>query len=149
MMNDEKEQFEQRLRRQTVKQVPAAWRAEILAAVADDARSQRSETIRKMTLAEALMRRVRELLWPHPAAWAGLAAVWLFVFGINFSMREQSPTLAIKTSPPSPEEVSELRQQHRLYAELVGMPDTVTRDVKRPRDPLSKPRSERAEILAA
>ena len=41
-MNEESEQFEQRLRRQPVKQIPPEWRAEILNAVAADVNRQQT-----------------------------------------------------------------------------------------------------------
>jgi len=133
-------EFEQRLRGQPLKPLPGEWRAEILAA-AREARGLRhsSFVIRHSWLAT--------LLWPHPKAWAGLAAVWLAIVALNFSMRERSPVLAAKTTPPPPEMVVELRQQQKMLAELIGPAEVSVADRQRVLFP--KPRSERVKMLAA
>jgi hypothetical protein len=140
MMNDEMEQLERRLNHQPLRQIPAEWRGEILAAADVDRRN-----VRAFTSAATIGARLREIFWPAPAAWAGLAAVWIFIFAVNFSMRDSSPRLAEKSAPPSPEVIVELRQQQRLFAELVGPRET--RDADRPRIFTPKPRGGRAEIL--
>ena len=86
------------------------------------------------------------MLWPHPQAWAGLAAVWILILAVNFSMRDPSPVRAEKSSPPSPEAIVELRQQQRLLAELIGPRDE--RDADRSKPLVPQPRSERAEMVA-
>ena len=60
------------------------------------------------------------MLWPHPKAWAGLAAVWILIFAVDFSVRDKSPVMAEKAAPPSPEVIVELKQQQRMLAELIG-----------------------------
>ena len=84
------------------------------------------------------------ILWPHPKAWAGLAAVWIFIFILNFSIRDKAPVMAEKTAPPSPEVVAELKQQQRMLAELIGA--NQAREAETPKF-LPLPRSERVEIL--
>ena len=139
-MNEEMEQFERRLRRQPMKQIPAGWRAEILAAAECAARP----APRAPSLATC-NRQLATIFWPHPAAWAGLAAIWIFILAVNFSLRSESPALVEKTSPPSPEAVAELRQQQRMFAELLGVNDSCIADRRKF---LPQPRSERIEILA-
>jgi hypothetical protein len=85
------------------------------------------------------------LLWPHPKAWAGLAAVWIFIFAVNVSMRDSSPRVAEKSAPPSPEVIVELRQQQRLLAELVGPREE--RDADRSKPYKSRPRTECMKIF--
>ena len=64
------------------------------------------------------------LLWPHPKAWAGLAAVWLVILAVNFATRETTPrNFARQVAPPSPEMLMVLRQQQLLLAELVERPE--------------------------
>jgi hypothetical protein len=46
MMNDETEQFERRLSRQSLRQIPAGWRGEILAAANSLARRSGAKTAR-------------------------------------------------------------------------------------------------------
>jgi hypothetical protein len=151
--------FEQRLQRQPLRQVPAEWREEILregrrAAVpeigdADTASLPKWSWLSTSWLGEAKRRRLNSqlstILWPHPQAWAGLATVWILIFAVNFSTRDQSPIMARKSAPPSPEVIVELRQQQRMLAELMGPRET--HDADRTKSFVPQPRSERAEIL--
>jgi len=145
--------FEQKLQRQPLRQVPAEWREEILAAVAADV-NRRQEVSREFTFAatrrswlSTLNSQLSTILWPHPQAWAGLAAVWILILAVGFSIRDKSPVLAEKSAPPSPEVIVELRQQRRMLAELIGPRDA--RDADRSKSFVPQPRSERAKILAA
>ena len=141
-MTPEIEPFEQRLGRQPVKPVPAAWRAEILAAA-------RAAQPAAGTARPSPASWLASLFWPYPRACAGLAAVWGFIFLLHFSLREAPPTLA-QTAPapaPSPEAVAELRQQQKLYAELMDAPGP--READRPRLAAPKPRSQRWDVAAA
>ena len=144
MMNEEMEQFERRLSRQPLRRIPAEWRAEILregrlAAVPEigDAGTASLPMLNwRMALAS--------FFWPHPKAWAGLAAVWILIFAVNFSVRDKSPVTAEKAVPPSPEVIVELKQQQRMLAELIGA--NQAREAELPRF-LPQPRSQRVEIL--
>jgi hypothetical protein len=156
MMNEETEQFEQRLSRQPLKEIPSVWRAEILSAALDvgAARSGDSEERRHKILLDggflpkaATPAWFKNLLWPHPVAWAGLAAVWILIFAVDFSMRDKSPMMAEKISPPSPEIIAELKKEHLMYAELIGARDISDADRSKLRVP--SPRTERVEILTA
>jgi hypothetical protein len=152
MMNEETNQFERRLSRQPLRQLPPAWRGEILSAAraVGAARSGDSEERRHKILFDggflpkaATPAWFKNLLWPHPAAWAGLAAVWICIFVVNVSIRDRSPVVAEKASPPSPEMIVELRQQQKMFAELLGPREL--RDADRPQ--IFKPRGERVGIL--
>lgn len=59
---------------------------------------------------------------PRPAL-AGLAAGWLLIVGLNFAARDPEPA-AVKAPPPMArngnESLQQLREQKRLFAELVG-----------------------------
>ena len=91
--------IEEKLQRQPLKEIPAEWRGEIL--VAADV-NRRSRPVREFTFAATTLRRLLStlnaqlstLLWPHPRAWAGLAAVWILILAVNFSMRDPSPVMA-------------------------------------------------------
>ena len=144
-------EFEQRLRRQPVKKVPGEWRAEILSAAR--AAEVHQPVSREFTFAatsgswlSTVRRQLASLLWPHPKAWAGLAAVWVCILALNFSMQDKPPVLAEKTPPPSQELVAQLKQQQRMLAELIGAPELQVADRQRLLAP--RPRSERVEILA-
>jgi len=142
--------FEQKLGRQPLRQVPAEWREEILSA------ANKVETARRAVrgrLGEASLPKFRDwlsaLLWPNPQSWAGLAAVWILIFAMNFSARDTSPAVAERISRPSSEVVVELRQQRLLLAELIGPHDKSKSDADRSKSPVPQPRSERCfEILA-
>lgn len=144
-MSDELKHFEGLVKVQPLRGVPAEWRKEILSA-ADAAQNIRSrQPIASRSLLSLFGHQIRSLLWPHPVAWGGLAAVWIFICAAHFSMRDQAPAMAAKTSPLSPEAVAELKQQKQLLAELMGTADTSAAD--RQKTFVPKPRSERVEFL--
>jgi hypothetical protein len=148
MMN-ENDPLEQRLRRQPLRQIPADWRADILqAARAAQSASQKtsSQANEKSDWFSIIRRELKTLLWPNSKAWAGLAAVWIFIAVIHFSMRDTT-TLAVENpAPPSPTMMAELKQQRLMFAELVG--STTPSESDRPRKFPLKPRSERGDIRA-
>jgi hypothetical protein len=136
-------EFEQKLSRQSLRQIPGEWRAEILAAA--DA-SWRTKSDRKLTFAAALKLRLHGIFWPAPVAWAGLAMIWIFILAVDFSMRDKSGMVAEKVSAPSPEVVAELQKQKLLLAQLIGSGDE--REAEPPKFS-PRPRTERIEILTA
>jgi len=82
------------------------------------------------------------LLWPHPKAWAGLAAAWVFILAANFATRETSPTLAAHRAVPlSPDTLRLLKQQEQLLAELSGRFEP--READRPKTTMPRPHTER------
>ncbi len=135
--------FEQKLQCQPLRQVPGEWREEILAA----AEVQLPGAPKRSEGGSTFIAQLSTILWPHPAAWAGLAAVWILILAVDFSMRDKSPVMAEKTAPPSPEVIVELRRQQRLLAELIGPRDT--RDADRSKPLVPQPRSERVEFMTA
>jgi hypothetical protein len=165
MMNEDTEQFEQKLSRQPLKPIPVEWREQILSAARSEASSHASRPssvaipVLRSSTAEGGLRRVdithqpstlthklSTLLWPHPAAWAGLAAIWLMIFGLNFMTRDKAPVLVQAATTPLPQMVADMRQQQKMLAELIGPPEVRVADRQRTQQP--KPRSERQEILA-
>ena len=110
-------EFEQRLQRVPLKSPPAEWRAEILAAAERNRRSPKGESSWARFGAGW-----RSLFWPHPQAWAGLAAVWVVIALLHFSQRGDGPkaVLAEKSAPPLPEMLAELQQQKQLLVELLS-----------------------------
>ena len=144
-MNDETEQFERRLSRQPLRQIPGEWRAKIMAAAREAQASRDLIPVTHRSLLSTIRYQLSTLLWPHPKAWAGLATVWVLILTVNFATRDKAPVIAEKTAPPSPEVVAELQQQKLLFAELIGPAETRVAD--RQKSFLPRPRSERAEIL--
>jgi hypothetical protein len=140
MMNDETEQFESRLSRQPLRQVPSEWRAEILSAA-----ERASRPVPRTSFLSIFNHQLSTIFWPHPKAWAGLAAVWVLILALNFSTRDTSPKMVEKSLPPSPEVIVELKKQQRLFAELMGSRETLDADRQKTFSP--KPRSELMEIF--
>ena len=137
-------EFEQKLSRQPLRQTPGEWRAEILASCRGTKVESRAQ---EQFGSSTFVSRLSTIFWPNQKAWAGLATVWIFIFALNFSIRDKSPVVAEKVLPPSPEMVAELKQQQRLFAELLGASDLKIAD--RQKLFLPRPRSERVEILMA
>jgi hypothetical protein len=146
-MSDELEQFEKLLESQSLRQVPAEWRNEILAATAQAQSVHNLQPVTGRSFLSMLNHRLASLLWPHPVAWAGLAAVWILLLAAHFSMSDDAPAIAEKTLPPSPEVVAELNQQKQLLAELMGASDA--READQQKTFVPKPRSEATEMMTA
>ena len=140
-MNDD---FEQKLQRQLLRQIPGGWREEILMTAESVAGSRHSPPVTRPSWLSTLNSQLSTILWPHPNAWAGLAAVWILILAVDFSTRDQSPVVAEKSAPPSSEVIVELKQQQRMLAELIGAGQA--REAEAPRF-LPQPRSERVEVL--
>lgn len=138
--------FENSLTRRPVKRMPAGWRAEILAAARGAEPALRARRTASLDFFPALNERLAALFWPHPRAWAGLAALWVMIAALHWAISDRSGALPVEAVRPSPGLAAELRQQHQFYAELVGLNDTSEAD--RPRVLSPKPRSERLEVLA-
>jgi hypothetical protein len=146
-MSDDMEQFERRLKNEPLQPAPAEWRREILSAANESLATNRQQRVARHSLLSSLNRHLVSLLWPHPMAWGGLAAVWVLILVAHVSLRNQMPAVAKKSSSPSPEVVAELQQQQHLLAELLGGNDMPVAD--RPKIFMPKPRSENLEILSA
>jgi hypothetical protein len=82
-----------------------------------------------------------ELIWPCRRIWAGLAAVWILIFAVNFSQRDPAEMMARKSPPPSPEMILAFRQQEMLLTELIGQNEP--RVAVPPKVFLPRPSSER------
>jgi hypothetical protein len=130
--------FEKRLQSQSLCKIPSEWRDEILQTAKSATYSPFA--IRHWSLS-TLHHRLSTILWPHPKAWAGLAAVWLVITIAYLAAGDTTTQVAKKSPPPTPESLVILQQQQRLLAELVGPP--APRNVDRPKSNATSPRSER------
>ena len=130
--------FEQKLSRQLPREIPNGWREEILSA-ANSAHHPLTAPKRSEG-GSPISHLLSSIFWPHPRAWAGLAAVWLVIFAINFSTRDSSTTVAKKISPLTPEMRMVLKQQKMILAELIELRETPLAEPRKLFPP--KPRSE-------
>jgi hypothetical protein len=132
--------FEKQLERQPMRAVPPAWRAQILreavAAVSDRRKAGQASCLsvvankdrtgetpvplsRRRSETAATMR-LRELLWPRPVAWAGLAAAWV-VIAILRAATPATPMLAAQQAQSSREALERFTEQRRELAVLLDI----------------------------
>ena len=148
-MNDD---FEKRLRRVATREIPSAWRTEILTAAR--ARSSRREEAQTPAPASSpglfaeFIHRLALLTRPQRVAWAGLAAAWVVIVTLNLATRETAKPTSMTgaSAPTTPETLQALKQQRLLYAELVGRPEQ--RPPQRLKTNRPGPRSQRREESA-
>jgi hypothetical protein len=128
------EDFEKQLERQPLRAVPADWRAEILQAARESSVPQPST--------QKPQRNVwwRELFWPCPQAWAGLAAAWVVILTIGYFSAEPTESAAKTTTPPSQEEIMVLKEQKQMLAKLMEPFDQPAGEPPKPFVP--RPKSE-------
>src|ERR1035438_2914387 len=91
--------FEKRLERQPLRQMPGKWREEILAASRRASPAHHASRVThhpppSRSLLSTLNHQLSTILWPHPTAWAGLAAVWLVILGVNLTTQDASTVIA-------------------------------------------------------
>ena len=124
--------FEKRLQRLHMRPIRREWRGEILDAARRAGAHQLSTPNPRTTPWW------RELLWPCPQAWAGLAAAWVLILALNAATREPVQVATAQSTPPAREVLMALKERRRLLAELAGPPVQVE-----PQKPLAPgPRSE-------
>ena len=98
--------FEKKLARQPMRPLPPHWREEILAAT------------RAATSPVAPW--WREWLWPCPQAWAGMAAVWTLILGLNLAAGQASTPAVAGRVACSREELQNIERQEQTLARLVA-----------------------------
>ena len=86
----------------------------------------------------------RQWLWPCPRAWAGLAAAWLVILGMNLAVGKNPSRPATATLAGSRQELFELRQQQEMLTELIFSAETP--GMERPKSAPS-PRSDRRKMV--
>ena len=119
------------------------WREEILRAARAAARTTTAPRASERSWLIVLESRLAALLWPHPGAWAGLAALWLLILGLGLAARDSAPHQPRQAASPSPQMRELLRQQEQLLAELMGPLDQSVADRRRTAPP--QPHSQRTE----
>jgi hypothetical protein len=126
-------EFEKQLQRHSMRELPREWRSQILGAVSGTGHS-------------TLVDRLSTWLWPHPRAWAGLAAAWVLIFLLHFTAPDE-PRAARNSSPMTFQSLAMMRQQTLIMAQLLGSLDSGDQPAATAAPP--KPRSEgpRKELI--
>ena len=150
--------FEEQLRRTAFRPPPAALRDSILAKAASEA--AQAVVIPKLEKAEAKKRVARGFslrefmhawLWPAPAAWAGLVAIWGVTWLVNENAGSSSYPSGENPSPvaesrPVPEPIRlALLEQRRWRAELLGV-EALTLPARKPKPDAEPPRPRSAMV---
>lgn len=117
--------FEHRLGRQPLRELPSAWRAGVLKAALDATDAE--DAVGRGTRRDRVGSWWREWLWPSPVAWAGLMAAWVMVAALNFAATERGPRPVI---PPAALG-SYWSTQQQFMAELLRAPAIDPADVPR------------------
>ena len=117
------DEFENKLQGQPRREIPPEWRWEILA------------PLRRRP--EAPVPWWRQLLWPHPAAWATLAAAWVAIFGLNLAGAPEAAS-SQAASKPSPDKLMAYQERQRLWAELAL---DLSPQPRKPQPAVDRPRS--------
>jgi hypothetical protein len=140
------DEFEQRLQQVVPREIPAAWRDEILAA-ARVAGGHSPETAARSGLFSTLIHQLstfarprraawaglaatratgrvlltlwRELIWPCRRTWAGLALVWAVILSVQIASGDSEEVVARDTPSLSPQWLMAMRQQNLLQAGLI------------------------------
>jgi len=136
MKSDESTPFEDRLARMPMTGLPPDLRAACLAEVRGSANLANSP----------LWAGLRQWFWPHPAAWAGLAALWCLILGLHW--QAPVPVDVFASSGPStplmpdPDVLQQLALQRQTRNEaLRPSAPSLPFDLDRPRN--SQPQTNR------
>jgi len=89
--------FENSLRAPAFRPIPADWREEILKNAKDNQPHE-----------ERLQPSIvwwRQLLWPCPKAWGGLAAIWVLLLICHWSTSEKQTVSVAQTPPPTQNDI--------------------------------------------
>jgi hypothetical protein len=117
--------FEDYLRRQTVRPIPAQWRGEIL---------------RTASMEPEVEPWWREWLWPNPKAWGGLAAAWGIILLLHVTA-PNDPAAAGQAASASWQGFALLRQETEMIAQLSASEES--RPAPAPPPAATQPRSSR------
>src|SRR5580765_2848428 len=96
-----KSDFEKELERRPLRKLPEEWRREILAVCQASARGLQPPS--QISRDRGQEGRVwwRELFWPCPQAWAGLAVVWVIIIGLHLIAGSEAGSSAQFAATPA------------------------------------------------
>jgi hypothetical protein len=139
--------FEKRLQRQPLRQIPSEWRAEILQAATSPRPSTLDPLARRSGAKAARPSLLSAILWLQPKAWAALGCVWILIFALHAASRGNSPMLAQASAPKSANMMITLKDREQTLVELIGNNNSA-KDADKPRRLNPPPRSERRGTTA-
>ena len=142
--------FEKHLQRHPLRQVPAEWRQDILSAARQAATARpvpcpTAHAHGQFSFLSTIGSQLSTLHWPHPVAWAGLAAAWVVILGLNLTTHDAALRVCKRTSPSSPQVFMAFQEQQRLLTELIGPREAPA--AEKPKAAPPRPRSERLKDL--
>ena len=137
------EDFEKRVERQPLRQLPAEWRGEILTAARQACRAPKGGNEEEAhSQAFTLKTLLSALLWPCPQVWAGLAVIWVGILGLHVSMRDGSANAEKATPAPAAQIATAMSEERQLLAELLGPKEALVADKPKPVAPRPQSRRE-------
>lgn len=129
--------FEQRLQRQPIREIPGEWRSQILSAAREASGSAKHYRAGSVpTIFNIWRAHFASMVWPSPKAWAALAAVWLLLAGANRIILSPTPGLVHSSARLAPATIAAWKEQERLLAELIqpgGIPKSESLAPAKPR----------------
>ena len=102
------DEFEQFLKKQPFRDLPSAWRREILLPSLLGPKPDRPQW--------------QEWLWPSPVAWAGLAFAWVVIIGLNLATVPIKEQIAGETPVVSSDMVAALAEERNFLSESISPP---------------------------
>jgi hypothetical protein len=136
--------FEKQLQRQPLRQVPGEWREKILQN-ATPARRLGPPKHSEGGWLSLLTSNLSRLLWPHPKAWAGLAALWVAMIVVQFASSDPASHAGNRAETLSPDAMVMLKQQQKLLGELVQQSSPI--EPSRTKPNVQQPRSDRRKTI--
>jgi len=106
MKNDDFEQF---LASQPLRAIPSEWRAQILRTAGQRRPLERKEPAGSWW---------RELLWPAPMAWAGVAGAWLLIVGMHIAAQPSDGKMTMPASAASLDVSTAIMQERQFVQEF-------------------------------
>ncbi len=104
-------EFERRLAQQPLRQIPVAWRRDLLT---------RAEAMQR---AQPVHAGLRDWLWPSPLAWAALALIWItlaaaFTFGEPVGQNIATPITPPRVEQETPPSLLAYHTRADLFGDL-------------------------------
>lgn len=132
--------FEQQIRKQPLRRLPPAWRAEILAAACEAARPSQASNADLLPFWKLVFIR-------FPVAWGALAAVWGVMTAAHiFVFNPFDPAPGFRAAVNTEESTTVWRLQSAGLRQLTSGDDSLTENQNEsdttPRPPAARPRSE-------